>query len=677
MVSLGVHSVSDFRYLWPSAQDCYTELEQRAGRKLDAREAMQVAVAWTNARRASVRQLESLSLEVVKVRQSSVGVPTRDHAPAPAAASVPEPKAKIRRMVSTGVLPEQVSLLQAAVATDPHAKEDASKMVKLDQLFRLVLDNLLDLDELGLSQAALEDPAALQKLKDTTMAGASRLSVQRLGALASALRRWLKFCEAKGIPARGPSPLLLAEFLREVSAGGPTAASSMHASLKWFSATFGATFPVDHWANRHFKFHAIHHTGRQAPELEPWEFINLLVLLKRSHGTHRVLVAQLLMAALGCIRFEHLQRSQFVTAHGPSMEFKCSQGKARRKGARPGYNWGLPHATLDGQGVTQTLLDFYGNEFPTTSEFLLPAVALSPDEFWELTEHSAFVVNRAMSRARFLELFRGALFQVGVELSNAQTAGFNKLRRFLPTIANILELPDLDLQAVGNWTEIPAGGGRDPAARKGRAVLHMGVHYAGSRVLRSLQVKQHCVNRFMALFQKKRRELATNDEGFLCRDAWLWPEFAAAHKLIPAAPMPTSADAGAIEVAPGALPPAEEVPAGSGLPVAEVASASSEDVSSSASDVTADGHDLCGILPDDTAPEDLPWFVQGKKTHVVKEEVEGRAVPWCRDFPFTQEPQSRGRGCTGTDRSTFCERCLGRMPRGLYLSLAEYNSWML
>ena len=207
--------------------------------------------------------------------------------------------------------------------------------------------------------------------------------------------------------------------------------------------------------------------------------------------------------------------------------------------------------------------------------------------------------------------------------------------------------------------------------------MHMGVHYAGSRVLRSLQVKQHCVNRFMALFQKKRRELAVNDEGFLCRDAWLWPEFAAAHKLTPASPMPTSADAGAIEVAPGALPPAEEVPAGSGLLVAEAASASSEDVSSSASDVTADGHDLCGILPDDTAPEDLPWFVQGKKTHVVKEEVEGRAVPWCRYFPFTQEPQSRGRGCTGTDRSTFCERCLGRMPRGLYLSLAEYNSWML
>ena len=210
----------------------------------------------------------------------------------------------------------------------------------------------------------------------------------------------------------------------------------MHASLKWYAATFGAQFPMDHWATKHFRFHAVHHTGRQAPELEPWEFVNLLLLMKKSQGTHRVLVAQMLMAALGCIRFEHLQRSKFVTTHGPSLEFQCAQGKARKKGARPGYAWGLPHATLDGQGVTQTLLDFYANEYPQTSGFLLPAVSLNPEEFWEVTEHTGLIVNKPMSRSRFLELLRGALYQIGVEFTNAQAAGFNRLRRFIPTIAN-------------------------------------------------------------------------------------------------------------------------------------------------------------------------------------------------------------------------------------------------
>eukprot|EP00435_Cladocopium_sp_Y103_P038596 s1483_g10.t1 len=278
-----------------------------------------------------------------------------------------------------------------------------------------------------------------------------------------------------------------------------------------------------------------------------------------------------------------------------------------------------------------------------------------------------------MSRSRFLELLRGALMQVGVEFTQAQAAGFNRLRRFLPTMANIMELPDLDLQALGNWHEIPAGGGRDVAARKGRASLPMGVHYAGSKVLRSLQVKQRCVNRFLALFHKKRRELALTEDGLLCRDSWLWPELAAAHKLLPEPSCTDTLEAeGAIEVAPGALEPAEGATAGSGPASPKASSDTSDDSSISASDVTAEGEDICGLLGDDTAVEELPWIKQGKKLHVVREEVEGRAAPWCRDLPFRQEAQSRGRGFSGTEKSTFCERCLSRMPRGLYIALAEF-----
>ena len=678
VLALGVTSVGDFRYMWSSAQECYSELERKVGRQLPGHEAMAIAVAWTNARRASIKQTDALSLEIAQVRNSSVGVPTRGFEAPASQETSSEPASKMRRLVPSGVPAERAPLLTAAVSSDVFAKEDATKAAKLDQLFNLVLEHVLNLEELGVSQAQLQDPMELQRLKSTTMAGASRLSSQRLSALASALRRWLRFCAAREADHRQPSPLLLADFLREVSAGGPTAAASMHASLKWYAASFGAHFPMDHWATKHFRFHAVHHTGRQAPELEPWEFTNLLLLMKRSQGTHRVLVAMMLMAALGCIRFEHLQRSKFVTTHGPSLEFQCAQGKARKKGARPGYNWGLPHATLDGQGVTQTLLDFYANEFPQSSGFLIPAVSLNPEEFWEVTEHTGLIVNKAMSRARFLELLRGALYQIGVEFTNAQAAGYNRLRRFIPTVANILELPDLDLQAVGNWTEIPAGGGRDPSAGKPRALLSMGVHYAGSKVLRSLQVKQRCVNRFMNLFHRKRRELALTEDGFLCRDAWLWPELAAAHKLVPEDTTAIEKELSeAIEVAPGALPVEEEVPAGSGLPTTETSSSSSEDDSSSASDVSAEGGDLDGVMADEMAAEEILWFIQGKKTHLIREEMEGRPTPWCRDFPFVQEPQSRGRGCSGTNRSSFCERCLSRMPRGLYMALAEYNSWVI
>lgn len=78
----------------------------------------------------------------------------------------------------------------------------------------------------------------------------------------------------------------------------------------------------------------------------------------------------------------------------------------------------------------------------------MPALKLNAEDLWEVTETTAFITNKAMSRARFLEVMRSALVQVGVDFTQAQSGTYNKLRRFLPTMANVMELPDLDLQSV-------------------------------------------------------------------------------------------------------------------------------------------------------------------------------------------------------------------------------------
>ena len=355
--------------------------------------------------------------------------------------------------------------------------------------------------------------------------------------------------------------------------------------------------------------------------------------MTRVQGSHKVLVAFILMVATGCIRFEHVQRSHLVRLHGAWVEFECSQGKARKQGARPGYHWGVPQVTMNGQHMTKVLQEFFTHEFNQGHKFLLPALALEAEDLWEITEATPFITNKPMSRARFLEVMRGALVQVGVDFAQAQAATFNKLRRFMPTMANVMELPDLDLQSIGNWTELPAGGGRDPSARKPRGVLPMGVHYAGSKVLRSLQVKQRCVDRLLALYHRKRPELAMTEQGYLCRDAWQWAEVAALHQSLPEelTPLAQTATLGAIEVDPGGLDGVEkpEPEQAVELPLKATASSSSEastDESSSASDQSADAQDLCGVLADSSAPEDLSWLRQGKKVHLIREEVEGRAV---------------------------------------------------
>ena len=683
---LGVVTVSDFRFLWKSSQACYEELERLVGRRLEAPEALKLAVIWTRCRGASLQAAEALGQRVALERQSSLGGSSRlqrQPAEPPPMRSGP-PSNKVRRLTPSGhPAPPLVSLVTYAAQADVHAREDALKQAKLDALFQLLVEHVVNASELGLQPDQMTDPLAVQAFKNTLMAGPSRLSGQRLGALVSAYKRWLRWCTSKECDPKQPTPLQLAEFFRFVAAGGPTAASSMHASLRWFADSFGASLPMSHWAVKHFRFHAAHHTGKQAPELEPWEFINLTMLLGRVQDSHKILVAMLLMVAVGCIRFEHVQRSTMMETHGAWLEFSCSQGKARKQGARPGYRWGLPQVTMHGQHLTKILGEFFTHEMPPDSPFLVPALELSPEDLWEVTEATAFISNKAMTRARFLEVMRGALVQVGVDFPQAQASTYNRLRRFLPTMANVMEMPDLDLQSVGNWTDLPSGGGREPGVKKARGAMPMGVHYAGSRVLRSLQVKQRCVDRLMALYARKRPDLALTEEGFLCRDAWLWPEVAFLHRSFPEeiSALAATESLGAIPVEPGALAEVEAraPPSVSPLPVADQSDSgsSSSDTSSSASDLTADGHDLCGVLADDTAPDEVAWFRQGKKTHVVREEVEGRLVPSCRDFAFIQDAAERGRGFTGTPRSSCCERCLSRMPRGLYLSLAEYGHWVL
>ena len=130
----------------------------------------------------------------------------------------------------------------------------------------------------------------------------------------------------------------------------------MHAALKWFEASAGAAFPMAHHLVAPFRFHAASHTSRQAPELEPWEFVNLLLAWERARGTHKVILGIILMAAVSCIRWEHLQRSTYLASHSGWLEFQCSQGKRRRQGARPAYQWSLPEVKWRGQSFVARLL---------------------------------------------------------------------------------------------------------------------------------------------------------------------------------------------------------------------------------------------------------------------------------------------------------------------------------
>ena len=139
-----------------------------------------------------------------------------------------------------------------------------------------------------------------------------------------------------------------------------------------------------------------------------------------------MVLAFLLWAAVSCIRFEHIQRSKFDRCEASALFFTCSQGKARRQGARPAFQWAMPEIPWPGFSLVKIIQDFVTMELLPGGNYLWPALQLDPLHLWQVT----CKLDRKLSRGRFLELLRGALLDLGTASDQAQTAGFNRLRHF-------------------------------------------------------------------------------------------------------------------------------------------------------------------------------------------------------------------------------------------------------
>ena len=398
----GVETCSDFVGIWTSAEEFLDWARQCGIEGPDAE--MDAATRWSKVAARARRHHQQAAAAVMSCRESSY--PSAGFA----AVMVPKRLPTVRAFrPGDGRAGDALATTISSGGKDAWAKEEAANKAKLDQLFTILWDFVVDHHELGLNGADLQDPLKRDTVKNILLQGACRLSGQRLGALVSSFRRWIRFCQEHNWQPSLPTPFQLAQFLNSVSHGGPTAAASMYAVFKWYHAQGGSQFNVRHPLVSAYRFHAVHHSARQAIELQPWEFINLLLLLEKARGIHKIILALMVMSATSCIRWEHIQRSKFVSTQAGWLEMHCAQGKTRKQGARPAYNWAAPNVVWKGMHLQKILSDFWQHECLTTAGFLIPAIALNAEELWELAETTALVLDKAMSRRRFLELFRGAL----------------------------------------------------------------------------------------------------------------------------------------------------------------------------------------------------------------------------------------------------------------------------
>eukprot|EP00434_Breviolum_minutum_P027782 symbB.v1.2.024570.t1/scaffold2273.1/size83577/1 len=484
---LRVQTCADVCHMWHSGTEMVEEYE--AGERMSADMAFKLAMMWTLASQRSAVQRDQAVQALVSERESTC--PSRPVLSLETAPTDPA-RAPIRSMVATGLTSAVPPRIISANA-DPHVKEQAVKEVKIQALFQLALEDLLDLQSLGTTVQALQDPLRLQAFKDSVMTSAQRLGVERIGALTSALKRWKRYALDKGYSVKSPSPLQLNEFLRSVSSGGPTAATSMYQAFKWFQHNMGINFQVDLFLLSTFRFHAQGHTGAQAKEMELWEILNLIFMAKKASGTRLLVLAF------------YAQRSTLQQTSGAAMRFTCRQGKSRRQGSRPAYDWVTTEAFCGRHCCWKRR---------TFGRFTTPLPCSSTSLCREHATLSSSV---------------GAFWKWGLEQQEATNAGYNRLRRFMPTLAGCLQVSKEDLQAVGSWIELPAGGGPQGKDRRERAALPMGLHYSGQKTHRSAVVKLKLWKRFMFLARRKMSGMALTQDGLLTPKSWMWPEFCQDH----------------------------------------------------------------------------------------------------------------------------------------------------
>ena len=157
-----------------------------------------------------------------------------------------------------------------------------------------------------------------------------------------ALRRWLQWRSraAPRSPFWKPSEVVLGQFLREVSTGGPTAAKTVWNQLRWLEVDIGLPLPLD--TVRAEAVQSAQHVVSAALELQPSEIWNIMRSFGQSSGPGGLVLSWQIAAIFACCRWKHLQRSCVMSADDNAVCGFCKRGKRRVQGTYPGFHFAIP-----------------------------------------------------------------------------------------------------------------------------------------------------------------------------------------------------------------------------------------------------------------------------------------------------------------------------------------------
>ena len=277
-----------------------------------------------------------------------------------------------------------------------------------------------------------------------------------------------------------PGDFIMGKYLREVDAGGPTAASNAWASMKWWATRLGLDLSLDSPLVGDYRLKTQGHSTKQADVLT-LEDVALLRVEAEGKGTGATFASMILLLAGGCIRFVHAQRSALVEETNNLVIFRCSKGKRRQHGIREGFRWATPKCWRPaGSTLAKAVALIKEVAKKATgydeSPFIIPDITtgqghgIMPQDSW---------IPRPMSYARFVALMRAYIADLRAD-DQPQRMTYNALRRLMPTGADVLGFKDTVAAGIGNWQDIPKG---STEKRRGRLRDKMATRYAGEKVI--------------------------------------------------------------------------------------------------------------------------------------------------------------------------------------------------
>ena len=233
---------------------------------------------------------------------------------------------------------------------------------------------------------------------------------------------------------------LVEDFL-ESRTGGPTAALNAYNKLKWLHNYLKAPLCMrDVEKPSRVAAKGKVHVVQQAEVLEPalLELLEMQALRLHAERDWRAgPTAAAAMMALACVRFKHVQRSVPVARNDAWLEFHAYRGKTPQDGARPAFKWFAPRFGISGTDVGNIVWEAWHCMKNPRAQFIVCYAGTC----------------QALSLQHFHDVIREVLTPHLAQPETAAQVSSYSLRRFVPTLCDVVNADIPQRFAVGGWCD--------------------------------------------------------------------------------------------------------------------------------------------------------------------------------------------------------------------------------